>query len=265
MEVNGTSGKYGGDSQGSRYPLTGDKPVRSTSRAAASSRESQHDAVIEATEVFYSYDDSEVVGGVTVTVADGESVALVGPSGSGKSTLLYCLAGILTPSRGEVLVDGMPTSDLAERERTALRARHFGFVLQFGRLVGELTAAENVSIPPRLLGMRRTAAQESALAMLDALDIQHLADRKAASLSGGEQQRVAVARALVHRPRVVFADEPTGALDSANAAQVMDLLTHACANGGASLLVVTHDQTVASGMSRTIRMRDGVLVDVAAA
>lgn len=216
--------------------------------------------MIVARDVDYSYGEAKVLDGISVTVDDGECVALLGPSGSGKSTLLYCLAGILMPSHGEVELDGVRMGDLSERARTALRARHCGFVLQFGRLVGDLTAVENVSLPLRLLGVRRSEATRSAMSRLDALGIDHLARRKVAGLSGGEQQRVAVARALVHRPRVVFADEPTGALDTANGERVIELLVDACRNGGASLVLVTHDEAVASRADRQVHMRDGAIL-----
>ena len=215
--------------------------------------------VIQCTDVEFSYGDTRVLDGASLEVGDGEFVALLGPSGSGKSTLLYCLAGVLTPTAGDVTVLGRQISAMSERERTAFRAQHCGFVLQFGRLVGDLSALENAEIPLRLLGAPRRVARATAREALDVVGVGHLADRRASSLSGGEQQRVAVARAVVHQPAVVFADEPTGALDSANGSLVLDCLVDLTRSTGTGLVMVTHDESVAARADRQIQLRDGVV------
>lgn len=215
--------------------------------------------MIEARDVAFSYGDAEILRGVSLDVNPGEVVALVGPSGSGKSTLLYCLGGILRPSGGSVAIDGVDLSGMSDDDLTVLRADKCGYVLQFGRLVGELSALENASIPLRLTGLSRKQAERKAADALAEVGVEHLARRKTASLSGGEQQRVAVARAMVHRPKVVFADEPTGALDSANGQLVMECLTTLAKANDTALLVVTHDEGIAGRADRRIGIRDGIV------
>jgi putative ABC transport system ATP-binding protein len=184
----------------------------------------------------------------------------MGPSGSGKSTLLHCLAGILPPDAGAVALRGRDVSALSDRERSLLRRRHYGFVFQFGQLLSELPAQENVALPSMLLGMSRPEAVARARQWLVALGLGGKEERRPGALSGGEAQRVAVARALITGPDVVFADEPTGALDQATGAEVMRVLVETTRAAGASLVVVTHDETVASWCSRRIEMRDGRVV-----
>lgn len=213
--------------------------------------------IIQATDLRHAYDDREVLQGVSIEVRAGEVLALLGPSGSGKSTLLYCLAGVLGPDSGSIVVDGVDLVGADDDARTRLRREAFGFVLQFGRLVGELTAVENAAFPLRLLGRRRGEAEKAALAVLDQVGVAHLARHRAATLSGGEQQRVAVARALVHEPRVVFADEPTGALDTSNGRLVMDCLISSARTAGSAVVLVTHDETVAARADRQVRLVDG--------
>jgi putative ABC transport system ATP-binding protein len=214
--------------------------------------------VITARSVSYRIADRHILDDVSLELRPRESVALVGPSGSGKSTLLYCLSGVLRPDSGSILLDGQDLTVLADRELSDLRAKCFGFVLQFGRLVPELSALENVTIPLRLTGMRAAKARSRARDALDEVGVAHLAEQRSSSLSGGEQQRVAVARAVVHEPPFVFADEPTGALDSENSLLVMECLERVVSDHGSSLLVVTHAPDVAARADRCIQMVDGV-------
>ncbi|KGM16945.1 hypothetical protein N867_12740 [Actinotalea fermentans ATCC 43279 = JCM 9966 = DSM 3133] len=195
--------------------------------------------------------------GVDLDLADGESLAVMGPSGSGKSTLLHCLAGILAPDQGGVALRGRDVSSGSDRERSLLRRRHYGFVFQFGQLLSELPAVENVALPAMLLGTSRREATERARQWLASLGLAGMEGRRPGELSGGQAQRVAVARALITGPDVVFADEPTGALDQATGADVMRVLTEATRAAGASLVVVTHDESVAAWCSRRLVIVDG--------
>ncbi|WP_298454913.1 ABC transporter ATP-binding protein [uncultured Cellulomonas sp.] len=206
------------------------------------------------------YAATTALAGVDLDLADGESLAVTGPRGSGKSTLLHTLAGVLVPDEGSVRLHGRDVATLGERDRSLLRRRHFGFVFQFGQLLSELTAAENVALPPMLLGTPRGQALTHARQWLAALGLEGMEDRRPGELTGGQAQRVAVARALVTGPAVVFADEPTGALDPATGAEVMRVLTEATRAAGASLVVVTGDREVAAWCSRRIEVRDGRVV-----
>ena len=206
-----------------------------------------------------AFGPTTALGGVDVDLAAGESLAVMGPSGSGKSTLLHCLAGILPPDAGSVWLGDRDVSRLGDRERSLLRRRHYGFVFQFGQLLPELPAQENVALPQMLLGVPRAQALTHARQWLRALGLEGMEGRRPGELSGGQAQRVAVARALITRPDVVFADEPTGALDQTTGAEVMRLLTETTRAAGASLVVVTHDDTVAAWCSRRIEVRDGLV------
>ncbi|MGA9749697.1 MAG: ABC transporter ATP-binding protein [Nocardioides sp.] len=216
-------------------------------------------ALLAARAVHKSFSRTEALRGVSLEVGVGESVAVTGPSGSGKSTLLLCLSGILRPEAGEVHFDGDRIDRLRERERSLLRRRSFGLVLQFGQLLPELSAGQNVALPLILEGHPRAESRRAALAWLERLEALDLADAAPAELSGGEQQRVAVARALVTGPRVVFADEPTGALDTVAGEQVLGQLLGAVRDVGATLVLVTHDNRVAARADREVVLRDGVL------
>lgn len=198
---------------------------------------------------------------VSMTLGEGESLAVMGPSGSGKSTLLHVLAGIVKPTSGNVYFEGTDLGRLSESERTKLRRSQFGFVFQSGQLLPELPALENIALPVMLGGMEYKQAISMAFSWLDALGIGELAQRRPGEMSGGQMQRIAIARALCIRPSVVFADEPTGALDRKTGAGVMTILTQACKQNSASLIVVTHDPSVAAFCSRTITMSDGLLVN----
>jgi putative ABC transport system ATP-binding protein len=181
----------------------------------------------------------------------------LGPSGSGKSTLLYCLSGILTPDSGLIQFRDNPVNAAPDRERTRLRRESFGFVLQFGRLIADLTVAENVSLPLRLLGTRRREAERAAEEALGHVGLAAKAQCRTGTLSGGEQQRAAVVRALIHKPLVVFADEPTGSLDSSNGALIMQTLFDAACAGGSAVIVVTHNESLAAQCDRRMYLLDG--------
>jgi putative ABC transport system ATP-binding protein len=192
---------------------------------------------------------------VSLAVDAGSSVAIIGPSGCGKSTLLGVLGGLAVPSSGVVRIGGEELSSLPERRRSSFRRAHVGFVYQADNLLPFLTVVENVGLQLALTGA--TAAADRPLDLLDRLGLADVAHRLPDHLSGGQRQRAAVARAVVHRPEIVLADEPTGALDAANAAGVLDLLLEAQREIGASLVMVTHDRDAASRMDRRIGLRDG--------
>ncbi|TDE38249.1 ABC transporter ATP-binding protein [Nonomuraea mesophila] len=200
------------------------------------------------------------LGGVDIAVRAGEAVAIMGPSGSGKSTLLHCLAGIMKPDAGEVHLLGGRIDAMSERRRSALRRTRFGFVFQFGQLLPELPAEENVALPLMLDGVPRAQAVRRAREWFAPLGLQTMEGRRPGELSGGQAQRVAIARALVSRPAVVFADEPTGALDQRTGHDTMRLLAEATKHNEASLIVVTHDPDVAAWCDRTVEVRDGLIV-----
>ncbi|WP_200210365.1 ABC transporter ATP-binding protein [Micromonospora coerulea] len=213
--------------------------------------------VIEARNVEFSFGQTPALRGATIAVESGEILAIMGPSGSGKSTLLHCLAGILVPDSGEVLFDGARVDSMAETQRSSLRRDRFGFVFQFGQLVPELTAVENVALPLLLSGVRRTAALRKAYGWFERLGLEGMEQRRSGELSGGQAQRVALARGLVAEPEVLFADEPTGALDSLTGEQVMDLLVAAAREQGTTVILVTHEPRVAAYADREVIVRDG--------
>lgn len=217
-----------------------------------------NDVVLSAQGLSLTRDNNVALAGASIALSSGEMVALVGRSGSGKSTLLHCLAGLLVPDSGTIEYRGQRIDSLDAEARARLRLAEFGFVLQFGQLVPELSAEQNVSIPLRLTGVAKHSAQQRARHMLGRLGVEHVAKAHPGSLSGGEQQRVAIARALVHRPRVVFADEPTGALDSSNGESVARLLAEVASEQGAAVLIATHDAELATLAHRTVVVADGV-------
>ena len=218
--------------------------------------------LLSATDLHLAFGQTTALAGASVTVRPGEIVALLGPSGSGKSTLLHCLAGILRPDAGQVDFCGVRLDDQSDEARSRLRASSFGFVFQFGSLVPELSAVENVALPLRLAGVKRKVAEQRALDWLERLDVAAVSAKRPGQMSGGQGQRVAVARALVGSPRVVFADEPTGALDSLNGDLVMEELVTAAREQGASVVVVTHEARVAAYADREVVLRDGRLTAV---
>ena len=215
--------------------------------------------IIEARGIEKSFGQTPALRGATLSVARGEVLAIMGPSGSGKSTLLHCLAGILTPDAGEVIFNGTRLDTMSEAKRSELRRKTFGFVFQFGQLVPELSAEENIALPLLLSGVRRGPALREARAWFPRLGLDGLENRRSGELSGGQAQRIALARGLVARPEVLFADEPTGSLDSVAGEQVMNLLTAAAREQGATVLLVTHEARVAAYADREVIVRDGLV------
>nr|WP_202546327.1 ABC transporter ATP-binding protein [Streptomyces sp. SID2119] len=204
-----------------------------------------------------TYGATPALDGASFSVHPGEVVAVMGPSGSGKSTLLHCLAGIITPDSGTITYAGRELSAMSDAERSALRRSDFGFVFQFGQLVPELTCVENVALPLRLNGAKRKAAERTAREWMERLEVEDLGAKRPGEVSGGQGQRVAVARALAGSPKVIFADEPTGALDSLNGERVMELLTEAARSSNAAVVLVTHEARVAAYSDRDVTVRDG--------
>ena len=219
-------------------------------------------SLVEARDIYKSFGQTPALRGANVAVRHGEIFAIMGPSGSGKSTLLHCLAGIFTPDRGDVLFDGRVVNAMSEADRTKLRRTAFGFVFQFGQLVPELTAADNVALPLLLNRTRRKVAYKTADTWLDRLGLGDKGGRRTGELSGGEGQRVAVARALALAPKVIFADEPTGALDSLTSEKVMDLLTDLARQQGVTVVLVTHEARIAAYADRVAMVRDGIVSSV---
>ncbi|MFJ6212553.1 ABC transporter ATP-binding protein [Streptomyces sp. NPDC092296] len=204
-----------------------------------------------------SFGPTAALDGASLAVAPGEIVAVMGPSGSGKSTLMHCLAGILRPDGGSIRYRDQDVTGMSDTRLSALRRTEFGFLFQFGQLVPELSCLENVALPLRLDGLRRAKAEQRAAEWLERLEVAEVAAKRPGEVSGGQGQRVGVARALVTGPRVVFADEPTGALDSLNGERVMQLLTAAARDTGAAVLLVTHEARVAAYADREVVVRDG--------
>jgi len=207
------------------------------------------------------YGPTTALDGADIEIDRGEIVAVMGPSGSGKSTLLYALAGLVRPERGEIRLGDRRIDNLSDTERSRLRLRSYGFVLQFGDLVPELSLRENVELPLRLLKVRRAEAAARAESMLRMLEVDRVADRRPGQVSGGQAQRAAVARALVHRPEIIVADEPTGALDSSAGELVLDALTGLAREQGSTVVLVTHEGRVAAYADRTVFLRDGRVID----
>jgi putative ABC transport system ATP-binding protein len=223
------------------------------------------DAIVEARGVLKTYDTGAVsvhaLKGVDLLIAPGEVVGIMGPSGCGKTTLLNCLSGLDSIDEGEVLIEGAPLSGLSDRERTDYRARRMGFVFQFYNLMPVLSAVENVELP---LLLARVPGGQARKCALDALDLVGLADRAGHlpdALSGGERQRVTIARSLVNDPAIVWADEPTGDLDSEKAEEIVDLMRRLNVERGLTFLIVTHDIAVGRKTDRIVRMLDGRVVE----
>ncbi len=206
-----------------------------------------------------SFGEVQALRGANLEIQKGEMLAIMGPSGSGKSTLLHCLAGILVPEEGEVWLENTNLNTLSEEARTKLRREQYGFVFQFGQLVPELSALENVALSLLLAGKKRDEAFAASEPWFERLGIQGLENRRAGEISGGQAQRVALARALVIKPKVLFADEPTGALDTLAGEKVMELLTAAAKQQGTTVVLVTHDARVAAYADREVIVRDGVV------
>jgi len=227
------------------------------SRTDSSSAAQIGSVVLEARDLVLSFGETPALRGASLSVQRGEVLAVMGPSGSGKSTLLHCLAGILVPVSGEVSFDGQRLDTMREQQRSRLRRDRFGFVFQFGQLVPELTAEENVALPLLLGGTRREEALGEARTWFERLELQGLERHRAGEMSGGQAQRVALARGLVAHPDVLFADEPTGSLDSLTGELVMGLLTRAAREQGSTVILVTHEPRVAAYADREVIVRDG--------
>ncbi|MDX2709602.1 ABC transporter ATP-binding protein [Streptomyces sp. PA03-6a] len=220
--------------------------------------------LIEARGLVKRYGTTDALRGASLRLLPGEVLAVTGPSGSGKSTLLHCMSGIVRPDEGEVRytggVAGAERLDQAgETRRSTLRRTDFGVVFQFGQLVGELTALDNVALPLLLAGTSRAAAHDRAGTWLERFGVRGQAALRPGEMSGGQAQRVALARAMVTGPKAVFADEPTGALDSLAGEQVMTALVHAARESGTAVLLITHDAQVAAYADREATVRDGVV------
>jgi len=227
-------------------------------RGAAGRTDEPGDAVIlDAVELTKSFGATGALRGADLTIDAGEIVAVMGPSGSGKSTLLHCASGILAPDTGTVRYRGADLAELSDRQRSSLRRKEFGFVFQFGQLVPELTCLENVALPLRLDGVARKTAQATARVWLDRMEVADSESHRPGEISGGQAQRVAIARALIHDPAVIFADEPTGALDSLQGEKVMQLLSKTVRSNGSALVLVTHEAQVAAYSDREVIVRDG--------
>ena len=204
-----------------------------------------------------SFGTLEVLKGIDLTIDRGEVVSIVGPSGAGKTTLLQILGTLDRPDSGRVLFDGIDVAAYKEKQLSAFRNRHIGFVFQFHQLLPEFTAVENVMMPALIAGAGMSDARSRAMEMLDYLRLTDRATHKPAELSGGEKQRVAVARALVNRPQVILADEPSGSLDTHNKEELHQLFFDLRRELGQTFIIVTHDETLAATTDRTIRLRDG--------
>ncbi|GAA4064336.1 ABC transporter ATP-binding protein [Actinomadura miaoliensis] len=220
--------------------------------------------LLHARDVTKTFGRTQALRGASLTIEAGEVVAISGPSGSGKSTLLHCLAGIVTPDEGEIHYGETRLDELDEDARTRLRREAFGIVFQFGGLVPELTAEENVAVSLMFGGAGRAEASETAREWLDRVGVGDCASLRPGELSGGQAQRVALARALATEPTVVFADEPTGALDSVAGEEVLGLLLGVARERGATVVLVTHDNRIAAFADREVVVRDGVVTEVPA-
>ncbi len=223
------------------------------------------DIMVEARAVEKTYDTGAVkvhaLRGLDLQIKRGEMAAVMGPSGCGKTTLLNCLAGLDSIDAGEIIIDGVPLQTMNDRRRTDLRARKMGFVFQFYNLLPVLSAIENVELPMLVSGSKPAEARSRALEALDLVGLADRANHRPAELSGGQQQRVTIARALANDPAIIWADEPTGDLDSETSNDIMNLLTRLNAEQGKTFVIVTHSPEVGSRAHRIIRMRDGLITD----
>jgi len=221
------------------------------------------DLIVHATGVYKVYHTGTVsvtaLRGVDLNVSRGEMVAIMGPSGSGKTTLLNCLSGLDTADQGEISIESVSLAGMSDRERTAYRARRMGFVFQFYNLLPVLSAVENVELPLLVSGVRLGEARKRALESLEQVGLAQRANHRPAELSGGERQRTTIARALVNQPALVWADEPTGDLDSETANEIMDVLVNLNQEQRLTFILVTHDRAVGARCERIVRMRDGLI------
>jgi ABC-type lipoprotein export system ATPase subunit len=234
-----------------------------TAEESASGTNPNDDLIVHATGVYKVYHTGTVsvtaLRGVDLNVCRGEMVAIMGPSGSGKTTLLNCLSGLDTADQGEIAIEGVSLPGMSDRERTAYRARRMGFVFQFYNLLPVLSAVENVELPLLVSGVPLREARQRALESLAQVGLAQRANHRPAELSGGERQRTTIARALVNRPALVWADEPTGDLDSETANEIMDVLVDLNREQQLTFILVTHDRSVGARCERIVRMRDGLV------
>ncbi len=234
-----------------------------TAEKPASATKPIEDLIVQALGVHKVYHTGQVsvpaLRGVDLNVWRGEMVAIMGPSGSGKTTLLNCLSGLDTADEGQISIEGVSLPEMSDRERTAYRARRMGFVFQFYNLLPVLSAVENVELPLLVSGVRLREARKRALESLAQVGLAPRANHRPAELSGGERQRTTIARALVNRPALVWADEPTGDLDSETANEIMDVLVDLNREQRLTFILVTHDRAVGARCERIVRMRDGLI------
>ena len=216
--------------------------------------------MLKATNITRNYNDLQVLKGVDIMVNKGEIVSIVGSSGAGKSTLLHILGSLDKANSGEIWINNQRIDTLKEKELAKFRNKHIGFVFQFHHLLPEFSALENVCIPGWIAGTNKNELAQRALELLKILGLQDRASHKPSELSGGEQQRVAVARALINNPDIVFADEPTGNLDSKHAQELHELFLHLQKTMGQTFLIVTHNEALAKMSDRVVHMKDGYIV-----
>ncbi|TDA25120.1 MAG: lipoprotein-releasing system ATP-binding protein LolD [Archaeoglobi archaeon] len=209
-----------------------------------------------------SYYEVRAINGITMRIEDGEFIAIMGPSGSGKSTLLYLIGCLDKPTKGEVIIDGVETSKLGDDELTRLRREKLGFIFQQYNLISTLTALENVELPMIFKGVPKDERKRKAMELLRLIGIEDIAERKPMEISGGQQQRVAIARAMANEPRILLCDEPTGNLDSKSGRQIMGTIKELNEEKGVTVILVTHDPSMAEFAERIVRLRDGRLQDV---
>jgi len=217
--------------------------------------------MLKATNITRNYNDLQVLKGVDIFVNKGEIVSIVGSSGAGKSTLLHILGSLDKANSGEIWINNQRIDTLKEKELAKFRNQHIGFVFQFHHLLPEFTALENVCIPGWIAGTNKKELEDKALELLKILGLQDRASHKPLELSGGEQQRVAVARALINNPDIVFADEPTGNLDSKHAQELHELFLHLQKTMGQTFLIVTHNEALAKMSDRVVHMKDGHIIE----
>jgi len=215
--------------------------------------------ILQANTIFKAYGELEILKGVSISVNKGEIVSIVGASGAGKSTLLHIIGTLDKPDRGTVIIEGKDIFSMNERQLSDFRNKHIGFVFQFHHLLPEFTALENVAIPGYISGQDRKAVEKRALELLDILGVAHRAQHKPSAMSGGEQQRVSVARALINNPTLILADEPSGNLDSENATALHQLFFDLRDQMQQTFIIVTHNEELARISDRTIHMRDGFI------
>ena len=208
-----------------------------------------------------SYYEVRALNGITMRIEDGEFIAIMGPSGSGKSTLLYLIGCLDKPTKGEVIIDGVETSKLGDDELTRLRREKLGFIFQQYNLISTLTALENVELPMIFRGVPKDERKRKAMELLRLIGIEDIAERKPMEISGGQQQRVAIARAMANEPRILLCDEPTGNLDSKSGRQIMGTIKELNEEKGVTVILVTHDPSMAEFAERIVRLRDGRLQD----